>query len=131
MPDRFVDESLNRRVAARLRMRRDQLGLSAAELQRLTGVSRSTIANFEGARTGLNIDAYFALVTALAMKPDVFMREVVCKSCGSMPPPGYSCSACGAGNEGDPCMACRGQIPAGFICRACGRASVEEDGSDA
>jgi Helix-turn-helix len=124
MPDtdlaRYVDRVLHERVADRLRSRRGALGLSARALSDKSGVPRNVIANFENLRTSMNVEAYFALLGALNVEPDLLMREVVCDRCGGLPPPGLSCAGCGAGREGDPCMACRGRVPVGFICRTCG-----------
>lgn len=113
------------RLRARMRARRDALGLSAREVGERTGVSRSTIANFEVGRTSMSVEDYHAIVLELGVEPDVLMREVVCERCGGLPPQGLRCTACGAGNSNDLCMACRGEVPAGFACKACGLGAPE------
>jgi DNA-binding XRE family transcriptional regulator len=119
--------AVRERISQRMRARRYALGLSAAELSARTGVARSVIANWEVGRTNLTVDDYFALGIALGAEPDVFMRETVCARCSGLPPQGYTCADCGAGDKRDPCMACKNEPPEGFICRACGAGTTPEE----
>lgn len=122
---RYVDRVLHERVVERIRRRRGELGWSARQLGDASGVPRSVIANFENLRTTLNVEAYFALVTALRVQPDALMREVACLTCYGLPPEGFSCSSCGARNDHDLCIACHGRPPSGFQCKACGASTPE------
>ncbi len=122
---RYVDLVLQERVRARLKRRRNDLGLTGEALAKASGVGRNTIANFEAGRTQLRIDAFFAIITVLRIEPDAFMGEIACKACNDVPPAGYRCTACGTSNSQDVCIACNGTPPAGFQCRACGAAGVE------
>lgn len=91
-----VDLELRQRVGERLRSRRKALGLTAEALAAKVGIGRVTIAKFETGRQSLTIEAYYALITALGVEPDPFMRVEQCATCQGLPPLGFTCQRCGA-----------------------------------
>lgn len=120
----FTDEEVRTRIASRLRRRRYALGLSAAELADRSGVGRSVIANFEVARTGLSVESYVALATALGIELDIVMRPEDCPVCEGFPTPGFRCQECGQAKALTvACVVCRDKPPTGMACQSCGEGS--------
>lgn len=117
----FTDEEVRARIAARLRRRRTALGVTAGVLAEQTGVPRNVIANFETGRTGLSVEAYVALASALRVELDVVMRPEDCPVCEGFPTPGFRCGECGQSKALDvACVVCRDKPPVGMACQACG-----------
>ncbi len=121
----FTDEEVRTRIASRLRRRRNALGLSGAELADRSGVPRNVIANFELGRTGLSVESYVAIATALGVELDIVMRPEDCPVCEGFPTPGFRCQECGQAKALTvACMVCRDKPPAGMTCQSCATGEV-------
>lgn len=117
----YTNAAVRSRVTSRLRRRRQALGWSAAELSERTGVPRNVITNFETCRTGLSIESYVALATALGVELDNMLRPEDCPICEGFPPAGFTCRECGQGKVlAVSCTICRDKPPKAMTCQGCG-----------
>ncbi len=86
-------------VGQRLRLHRDRCGMTQDELAARTGISRSQIANIEVGRGEPSMPVFIACVRALGVSADTLITEPDCAGCQDMPPPGFTCNACGLSSE--------------------------------
>jgi transcriptional regulator with XRE-family HTH domain len=74
-------------VAARLRGRREELGMSARALARSVGVSPSLISQIENAKANPSVGTLYAIVTALGMSLDELFADNGSVELGAARPP--------------------------------------------
>jgi transcriptional regulator with XRE-family HTH domain len=88
-------------LMARVKARRQELGLSAEALARTCTeqgfpMKRSTLANLEvGRREDVSVGELLAFARALKTTPIALLSAPPCGNCGDAPPRGFRCLYCG------------------------------------
>ena len=73
--DGALDPSLIAAFGATIRERREQLGMTQAELARRAGLARNTVRAVEGGESNLSLDVIDRVARPLGMNPSLLLRK--------------------------------------------------------
>lgn len=113
---------LDAKFAAVVRYRREQAGLSQADIAAMMAEAGyawhpQTAHRVEHGQRKVTIGEALTLADRLSFS--VAGLNGMCETCQDSPPDGFTCSNCGKSAARQPCPACGDSPPAGFACNTC------------